>query len=241
MKLWVKIMLGIVATVIVAIGALVIWQWDNIKALYVASTSSSQEVKQLVDDVSRKQDKVLKEGYGVTIPAINSTQSDEIFKGTVSAETAKEQIGIQPQEKAPSQSETKADKKTGEKKPTAPKPKKLTAQEITNLCVSELYACEIDLMARLGKLFRETEARWEALPPGGRNGESKAEFAMEGLNKCYALEVETDTNVKSILDKYRKKLAEIKADDSVMNELWKLYCEKKASQKAYYLNEYLYS
>lgn len=65
------------------------------------------------------------------------------------------------------------------------------------------------------------------------------EIGFDGLEKCYDLEVAIDEQVKGILDGYRIELEELNADTSVLDDLWKYYCEKKASEKAYYMDKYL--
>lgn len=114
-----------------------------------------------------------------------------------------------------------------------------TAQEIINDCTAELYACKVDVMATLGKMKKEALDIWRAIPKEQRTKEKRAELGFQWLDKCYEYEVEVDSKVRAILDKYRAELKAIGADDSVLDTLWVYYCEEKNVEKAYYLNKYL--
>lgn len=133
---------------------------------------------------------------------------------------------------------------TPEAKP--PEEPELTEEErknqietLVNQCVAELYACEVDLMAVLGEMKQAAKAEWYGLKPKERTREKKMEIGFAGLDKCYELEVQVDEQVTEILERYRGPLEELKADMTVLEELWRYYCDKKASQKAYYLEKYL--
>lgn len=114
-----------------------------------------------------------------------------------------------------------------------------TAQEIVNDCTAELYACKVDVMATLGKMKKEALDIWKTIPKEHRTKEKRAELGFQWLDKCYEYEVEVDSKVRAILEKYRAELKAIGADDSVLDTLWGYYCEEKKVEKAYYLNKYL--
>lgn len=130
--------------------------------------------------------------------------------------------------------------------PLPPAEPELTEEErqnqidaLVNQCVAELYACEVDLMGVLGEMKKAAKAEWKALPKKERTREKKMEIGFAGLDKCYELEVQVDEQVTEILDRYRGPLEALNADMMVLDELWRYYCDKKASQKAYYLEKYL--
>lgn len=117
--------------------------------------------------------------------------------------------------------------------------RKAQIESVINQCVAELYACEVDLMAVLGEMKRAASAEWYGLKPKEQTQERKMEIGLAGLDKCYELEVQVDEQVTGILERYREPLEDLKADMTVLDELWRYYCDKKASQKAYYLEKYL--
>ena len=78
-----------------------------------------------------------------------------------------------------------------------------------------------------------------ALKPEERTAAKKQEIGFAGLDECYKLEVVVDNQVLAILDRYRPGVVELAGNDSVLTDLWRYYCDKKADQKAYYLDKYL--
>jgi len=147
----------------------------------------------------------------------------------------------EPPSETPKTEETKesaAPVQTPEGETEEQKPSK-TPQMIVDECVAELYAAEIDLMAVLGTMKQAAIDEWSSLPDEQHTPAKKKKIILDGLNQCYVLEVEIDSLVKSILDKYRAQMKEINGDLTVFDTLWNYYCDEKASTKAYYMNKYL--
>jgi len=94
-------------------------------------------------------------------------------------------------------------------------------------------------MAKLGELKQKALDQWNALPENRRTNQRLRRIGFSGLTQCYALEEETDKQVREILDRYRPLMERAGGDLSVINQLWNYYMEEKADEKAYYLNKYL--
>lgn len=230
MKRWKKVVLIVLAVLVVVTGALALWQQENLKAAYLALTKDRETLAQNVQDKADEHQKVL-EDSGITVKPPSVQQNEDLLDGKVSVDDVKEALGITtppPQGEGPAQPSDNPDPE-----PTA------SAEELLNQCVAELYACQIELMARLGEMKQAAIAQWNALPERERTAMKKQEIGMAGLRECYVLEAETDTTVKDILARYRTQLEQIGADTSVLNQLWTYYCEEKEAQKAFYLNKYL--
>lgn len=124
-------------------------------------------------------------------------------------------------------------------RPAPEEPPELTADELINICVAELYSCHVDIMDTLRTLKEEARSQWRALPANERTAARKREIGFAGLEQCYELEVETDNRVLEILDRYRPLLKERGADTSILDVLWEQYVEEKSAEKAYYLDKYM--
>ena len=248
MKRWKKILLILLLLLLAAIGAVCIWQRDNIKALYTAMTKDEAAILQDMDRNKQELENALAD-QNITVLAPTIEQSQALIDGTVSEEEVKAQLGLtdepagededsssdqpssdQPSSNQPSQSPSS---------PSGGTSNQAQAEKLVNSCVSELYACEVDLMARLGGMKQEAVNLWNSLSPEERTSSRLRQIGMDGLNQCYALEVEIDQTVQSILSRYRTKLAALGADTSVLDTLWDYYCNEKNSQKAYYINKYM--
>ena len=255
MRSWKKIGIGIVLATVVIVAGLAVWQKENVKALYMFLSNDSETIAEGLEDKRQEQQAALAEKYNVTVVPPSTEQNNDLLDGKVSPDEVKESLGIvQEQEKEPSQEKPDVSAE-GEKHPAteppvqpeqpektdaekAPEEKEKLVESTVNQCVAELYSCEVDLMAMLGEMKQAAVAEWVALPEEERTPQKKMEIGFAGLEKCYDLEVEIDRQVTGILAEYRAQLEELEADTAVVDELWKYYCDKKASEKAYYLNKY---
>ena len=204
--------------VLLLLGGLVIWQFDNLQAVWLYMTLDEETVSQQVEDVRDRHHQSLEQDHAITVKPPSLSQSEDLLDGKVSPEEVKQSLGI-------SSDQTSSVQKT--------------AEDLVNECVAELYALKVDVMGKLGGMKQELLDQWKALPPKERTREKKLELGYAGLDACYDYGVAVDGQVKAILDKYRPLLEEINADTGVLDTLWEYYCEEKASEKAYYLNKYL--
>jgi len=254
MKRWKKICLGVLLFLVVGVAGVAVWQKENLKALYTYLTNDSQSISQNLEDKRQQQQEALNKDYNVTVQAPSTEQSDDLLEGKVDPEEVKESLGLkQETEKKPAHEETPDKSGQAEAPDRAQQPEqpvqppqvpeeKDPQQEIealVNQCVAELYACEVDLMAQLGVMKQAALDEWRALPEEQRTKEKKLEIGFAGLEKCYDLEVVIDDKVEGILEKYRVQIKELGGDTAVLDDLWKYYCEKKAAEKAYYMDKYL--
>ena len=269
MKRWKKIGLGVGLGLTAAVIGLGIWQKDNLKAVYTFLTTDSEQLSQTLQDKQQAQQESLQKDYNITVLAPDISVSNDLLDGKVSPEEVKENLGISQSkptpdpgaplegEPAPPQAVTEGGTQPAEPAkpepepaptpPEEPKPPELTEEqqrkqrldELVNQCVAELYACEVDLMAQLGEMKQAAIDEWVALKPEERTTAKKQEIGFAGLEECYKLEVVIDDKVEAILDRYRPEVLELAGDDSVLTDLWRYYCDKKADQKAYYLDKYL--
>jgi len=239
MKVWVRVVLGILLAIIIAVGAVIVWQWDNIRAIYIMLTTDEEAITQTLEEKRVEQETWLSEEYSVALLAPTAEQSSALLEGTVSPEEVKESLGItsEIEEKIAETPETEKKVLNKKKNPQKTGITKAEIENYVNLCVAELYTCEVELMSRLGEMKKGIETEWAMTSP--KNGTTKRETIMRWLNKVYDLEVEIDGKVKAIIAKYNKILKSRGADTSGVDKLWDYYLSKKADQKAYYMNQYL--
>ena len=242
MKRWKKVLLLILLVVIGAVAALCVWQQDNIKALYTAFTKDETAILQDMEQNKKDLEGALVD-HNITVLAPTVEQSQALIDGTARADEVKAEMGLTGGTTAEAEGTEEASSapqsSQGASSPSGGVSSQAQAEQLINNCVSELYACEVDLMARLGAMKQEAVNLWNSLSPEERTSSKKREIGMDGLDQCYVLEVEIDQTVESILSRYRTELGKLGADTSVLDTLWDYYCNEKNSQKAYYLNKYL--
>ena len=267
MKRWRKIAICGILCLTIPVTALAVWQRENLKALYTFLTKDSVTLEREMEDKQKEQQNKLEEEYQITVKPPSTQNNNDLINGVVTPEDVKGELGItdklengekqeekptekpdiKPEEKPPAEEPEKPEEKPEEPAPEEPPPQpELTEEEritkindLVDRCTAELYACEVDLMAKLGEMKQAAVAEWTALAPEERTNEKKLEIGFAGLDKCYELEVVTNKEVKAILENYRPLLEELGADTAVLDELWLYYCEKKENTKAYYMNKYL--
>lgn len=240
MKRWKKVVLGVLVVLVVAVGALAVWQRSNLTALYSALTKDRETLSQeLQSKVDEHQEALA--GSGVTVTAPSAQLNEDLLDGKVSAEEVKEALGLLTQTSGAADSVPAGGQSggsgTGQASQTSGS--SAAAEALLNQCVAELYSLQVDLMAQLGTMKQAAVNQWVALPAEERTSAKKQEIGMAGLQECYDLEAETDGEVQGILAKYRSKLEKLGADASTLDDLWVYYCEEKEAQKAFYLNKYL--
>lgn len=219
MKRWKKILLGVSAVLILAILAVGIWQRNNLQAVYTFMTQDSQTIAESLERQRVEHQQAIQEQVPITVVPPSTQQSDAILSGQVTPEQVKEELGIT----------ARLDTAGNEQ----------SAEELVDSCVAELYASKVDIMAELGALKNAAVAQWNGLSAEERTDAKMREIGMAGLEDCYDLEVVVDNQVQEILARYRTKLERIGADTGILDTLWKYYCDEKASEKAYYLDQYM--
>lgn len=224
--LWL-IPLLVVLVLAAIIAGFLIWQKQNVDAVFTAMTSTKEEIEEVWEAQQQTEQKFL-EDYEITFTPPSAEQNEALMNGLTTAKKVKEELGLLAPATDPAAEQ-----------PEQPEDKPSTPQELMDACVRELYTLRIDLIARLGELRADAINTWEGFSEAERTRTQKANIVLDGLQKCSDLEVEIDDKVLALLDEYRTGLSAMGADTAVMDELWQYYCEDKATTKAYYLNQYL--
>ena len=237
MSIFKRILKMSIIIIVLAIAFLGVWQKDNIKSVYTAFTTDSETLANNLQEQTEEHISVLKE-YGVDITVPNIQQTDELLSGITSADEVKSQLNftennyIKYENILNTTSSNKLNNNTSDDMTE-------TINTIVNDCVSDLYSYRVDVMSELGKLKQEAINEWVSLSPEEQTDVKKRNIGMAGLDKCYDLEDIADSKVKHILETYKNTLKNIGADTSIIDTLWKQYCDEKEAQKSYYINKYM--
>ena len=230
--------------------AFAVRQRENLKLLYSAKTSSTEEIVVKAETSKQEQQKALKD-KGVDVAPPSLEQLDGLLDGTATADDVKQSLGLtdSPQstepaqtplkpEQKPQEDGTNPEEKTSEQTDTAEQRAK-KAQEYIDQCVKALYSYEVDLMSDLGALKQQAIDEYTALPSEKHTKESKVSIGLKYLNICYDMEVVADGKVQGLLNQLRSDLTAIGAETDIADTLWLHYCEEKSTAKEYYLSKYL--
>lgn len=246
MKRWKKILLIILLVLLAAVIGVLVWQRDNVAALYTALTTDQETILQDMEQSHQELENSLSQ-YDITIHAPSKEQNEALLNGTASADEIKESLGLTDSQDAMPSGQGSAESSGGSgasgesQQPSGQTETDTTqaqANKLIEKCMDELYTYQVDLMAQLGDMKQQALAQWNSLDAEQQTPQKLREIGLDGLMQCYDLEVISDKKVKSLLETYRMQLEEIGADTTVLDTLWKYYSDEKASQKAYYINKY---
>ena len=242
MKRKTRIWLLVLLLVLAAAAAVVIWKWQTIRVIHTVMTTDKETVAQELETQSEKERTML-ERRDIAVTPPSAQQRDDLLKGRVSGEELKQQLGLiqapsdaqaAPEASAPAGSAGEA----GAEPPEAPVDPADRAAAIVEECVRSLYILQVDLIEQLGGYRQAALDEWTALDSSERTSARKMEIIVEGLDRCEALEAQSDAAVRGLLDSCREELSSLGASTDVIDELWESYTEEKQATKSYFLSQY---
>ena len=183
------VLLVIVLLILALLIGLAVWQRENLKALYISFTKDSEDITQELEDTRNQQQAALENKYEITVTPPDMQQTDDLLNGLLTPEEVKDALGLPQSTPMPQPEETPQPETTPQPGQPTPAPtptptptpvptpepglsqeeKQKLANDLVNQCVGELYACEVDLMARLGEMNSAAVAVWLALPKEERS------------------------------------------------------------------------
>jgi hypothetical protein len=208
-------------------------------------TTDKETVAQELETQSEKERTML-ERYDIAVTPPSAQQRDDLLKGKVSGEELKQQLGLIPaaSDDAPAQAEPAASAPSGSSEQAGAAPAETPvdpadrAAAIVEECVRSLYILQVDLIEQLGGYRQAALDEWTALDSSERTSARKMEIIVEGLDRCEALEDQSDAAVRALLDSCRDELSSLGASTDVIDELWESYTEEKQATKSYFLSQY---
>ena len=98
MKTWKKILLAVLAALVLLVGGLCVWQWDNIQAVYAFLTKDSAQIAQELEQKREEHHQAIADIVGgLEVQAPTAQQGDAILSGAMTPEQVKEELGITAQ------------------------------------------------------------------------------------------------------------------------------------------------
>ena len=220
-----KVLLIILLVVFIALAALVIWQWNTMKAVYYFSTiKTSEEIVERIDKQKKNREEIVSQYIDGTVRDFTEEEERQIIEGTMSMEEATQLIKKEFNLSADAE---------GQKKTTA---KKKEIDDYIAQNIIQLYSYKAYYLGQLGQIEKAAKADYKALPVKERDLVSKQAIVDKYLGTANALLIECDNKVHSIMSSIEKRLKENNMDTSIVNQIEKSYEEEKALKKAYYMS-----
>ena len=231
MKKATKVVLIVLALLVTAIGAVVIWQWDNIKAVKTSFTHSREDLAVMMAGTYQAIEDATKDMENVTVRDMTEEERtalragelsrDELIQRLISKQTPGEEQTVQDGGSAAEPAE--------QSEPVDPD------QQLLSEYLAEIYVMKDEYTAWLEAKYNEAIDAYNALPEEQRTPEAKYSIGMERMKQALAKEDECDAAMKQIEQKIGALLAKMGRDDSLVKEIQKAYEQEKELKKAYYL------
>ena len=216
MKTFGKILLVILAIVILTVGGLCIWQWDNINSLITAVRLNDEEISERLGNVTEKLSGEMTE-VGL-IRELTDEEREKIKSGEISAD--------------------EAESKLTDEKNTANLSKTAQRENIINKYLAKLYVLEAQYEGELSAFVDMLHEEFYAYPPAERNTLLRDTVIASHIGELSQLEKNCDAKVKKLMDNLTSELKSIGADTSVVKTFNETYSNKKNLKKAQYMRDY---
>ncbi len=216
-KVW-KIMLVIALVFIIAISALVIWQWSNVKALFISFNLSDDKINTLIEENDIKTNDVLSEITDENMRNLSEEERKMLGEGLLSEEEAVRIIrGQTTPDKANTQNQNSKE---------------------TEKIISQIYLLRAEYLNALDSLVGEAKSYYLSIPSSERTLAKKASFAETYTGKAVALEKQCDARMNNLLSQLKVVLEKEKKDLSIISEIKSLYNSEKELKKSALINKY---
>lgn len=225
MKKWLKITLIILLVLVIAVAALVIWQWKNIQSIYMGLTQSEEEiVRQRKDNQVKLVEDV--DGYlDGEIRDLTEEEKQKIEDGTLKIEDV--YAGI---------FEEKHQQIVDENEKGQPHSSK---DEIISRYMAQLYALQSEYTAKADVLIAEGKAYYKNQLKSKSESSAQSDTINAFTPRVRALESECDSKVGELVSSLEKELKAIGAETDIVRTIKASYENEKQLKLAYYANKYL--
>lgn len=211
--------ISIIASVLMVLAVvLVIWQWGNVKALFISLNSSQEQISTLIEQNNIKTNEVLNEITDTQLRPLSDEERKKLETGELSKEEAVEKISgytdnVKTQDKVQSRKEV---------------------DEI----ISEIYLLRAEYLNALDLLVGEAKSAYRAIPGAERTLTRKAYFAETYTGRAAALEKQCDSKMNNLLSQLKVALEKENKDLKVISEIKSLYNSEKELKKSELINKY---
>ena len=235
MKKRTKILLGVLLALIIVIGALCVWQWNNINAARYALTLDKETVENRIVENEAELGKVMEE-YGLTQFALSEQEIASVTAGDKSAdELAKQLVASQTTDPDTPDTEAPTTDIPTESTPAASVPAEPTYKDLIREQIAKMYILRSTFVARLDEIVNQ--AIYDYAVAEDFTYEGRVNAVSGHLDAVTALEAECDAEVQKVVSELRRLLKASGQDDSLAKKVEETYKEEKSLKKSYYLQE----
>lgn len=244
-----KILLGFVLVVVIAVSALAVWQRENIAAVMKASKCSSDEIAEEISASKANTQKEI-EKYSIPITRDFTLEEEEALRnGSLSVEEAVSRLmntesEVQGDTASTAVAGTQAtqsddDNTQADSGSVQEQGSELTPeQKIVTDGLTEMYTLKAYYLGELGSFEKELKTQYKEKYGSKKSAGAVAEVLQSNMTKAAAMESECDQKVDEVLSNMRSELEAIGASTDIVSVAEDSYVNEKALRKSYYLSLY---
>ena len=217
-----KVVLYVLGAILVVAAAVGIWQRENLKALVISRSYSSEQLQEKKAENDSEIDSLIEEDPDIDITKLTEEQREELRTGEMTEAQAVKIV---------------LEKTAAENTPAASDPAALQAKKHRiNELVAEVYVMRDSYVAKLNTIESAGKSKYSALPAEQKTKSARNKIISECISQASSLEGQCDSKMDGILSELSKLLNETGGDTTLVGRIKGTYAEQKAITKAQYIN-----
>lgn len=216
-----KVILTILALLAIAMGTVVVWQWNNLMALHDGLTMDPIAIQEELEEQQEQFDAVMDE-YQVPHKEFTQEEIDQLVSGVLSTgEMADSMLQGEKPSNAQGQQEESTDPTTD-------------VEEAIQKEIATMYVLRATYEGKLEAIVQSALDEYAA-NDGSR---SREEIVYGKMNELTALEKECDRQVEEVTSRLRDLLTQAGKDTDLADQVEETYQAEKSMKKAYYIQKF---
>lgn len=243
MKRKAKITCGVLAGLLLTVGAVAYWQRNNVDALLKATRYSAEEIEEKRKENQQKVQEKVDAQPALTVRDLTEEERQALREGSITQEELTEKLveAVKPQPtpatSAPAQ--TPASSAPAETPPSVEPPVVEPAQWEKDLSalIARVYVLREEYTIALDNMQSEARAEYRAMAAEERTKTALMKFARGYVTRALELEKECDARMDDVVSRMETIIRENKGDMTLVDTVVETYASEKSLKKAWYMAE----
>ncbi len=247
-----KIILIVLLVIAIAVGALVIWQWGNIKAVFMTFKYSEEEINTLIVENDEKIERILDEITPHNLRALTEEEMAKLQSGELTREEAlllikglslsdEERLALEEaiqngtfKNANEPESESGVNQKSGK---NVDEKSKVNTSGVDDI-IAEIYLLRAEYVNALSGLEAEAVSSAKSIPNKELTISKRLDFIESYTGRAVALEGQCDARMNSLIALLDEELKKTGGNRAVISEIRSVYASEKELKKSQLLSKY---
>lgn len=239
-----KIVCGVLLAAVIGVGALTVWQWNNISAALSFARFSQEELEEKLAANDQTIKDAVAKAPQVTIREVTEEERSALRDGTLTQEELVQSLIQQPETKPEAkpdgQPPSQSTRKPAQQPPASsaqPEPEQSEYEKQVNALIAEVFVLREEFLIKLDELQAAAIADYKAIPADQRTTKAITGLVSGYLAKGLDMEKQCDAQIKEIVLKLDQLVHENGGDETLAQTVYDTYLEEKSLKKAWYMAE----